>query len=83
MLFSKYDVTVCCMKSLQVDVSSHRRVVDDTVIKLQSSLTDTPTFSHEMSSSRNRYENLLAMTEVKILYVMTGMLQFIIRKNSY
>jgi len=81
-LFSKYDVTVCCMKSLQVDVSSHRRVVDETVIKLQSSLIDTPALSHLMSSSRNRYENLLAMTQVNILYVMTGMLQFIIRNNS-
>ena len=69
------------MKSLLKDVSSHRQVVDKTVNKLQT-LTDAAVFSDQMSSTKNRYENLLTATQVK-LYKTANMLQFTIINSSH
>ena len=69
------------MKSLLKDVSSHRQVVDKTVNKFQT-LTDAAAFSDQMSSAKNRYENLLTATQVK-LYKTANMLQFTIINSSH
>jgi len=51
---------VCYVKSLLQDVSSHGRIVDETVSKAQALMGA----SHD--TTKNRYENHLAMTKVNM-----------------
>ena len=60
-------MTLCGVKSLLKDVLSHRQVIGDTVKKLHSLIVSSD-FSDEMSSAKNRYENLLAMAQVNLVY---------------